>query len=383
VVEIIIATKMRPEGDTGVQTHFRTFLRWLNDQGNTASLLTPYSMPKWMVYPVFAVRMLIDRLSGTASVWWYRHWHTVFLQMALRKKLANGAPCVVYTQCPLSARAAMRVRSSDRQKVVLVVHFNVSQADEWAGKGAISENGHYAKMIRKLEMDTLPRLDGLVYVSDFMRRVLLDRNPAISRVPYAVVPNFVKDPGVPQANRETDGDLVIVGTLEPRKNQGYALDILAAAEAQGVLLNLTVAGDGPDKEKLESQAVKLGIRDRVRFLGFVRNAAELFARHKACLHTARIENLPLTLIEAFSRGIPVFAPAVGGVPEVVSDGVDGRLLPLDTPEAAAKIILEWFADGGSPLVSAGRKARAAFLDRFENDVAASRLRSFLAEVAQS
>jgi glycosyltransferase involved in cell wall biosynthesis len=109
----------------------------------------------------------------------------------------------------------------------------------------------------------------------------------------------------------------------------------------------------------------------------------LFARHKACLHTARIENLPLTLIEAFSRGVPVFAPAVGGVPEVVSDGINGRLLPLDTPEAAAKIIVEWFSNGGTSLEIAGRKARTAFLDRFESDVAASRLRSFLAEVAQS
>ena len=379
MVEILLATIMRAQGETGVQTHVRTLLAWLQTQEQPAGLLTPFDAPRWQVYPVFGLRRVIERLNRSAGVWWYRHWHALFLERMLRARLADGQPRVIYAQCPLSAAAALRARRSLAQKVVLVVHFNVSQADEWAGKGLIASDGAYAGSIRAFEARVLPALDGLVFVSDFMRRELLARMPAIGDVPYVRVPNFVPDPGSP-APAEMQADLLLVGTLEPRKNQAYALDILAAALAQGHTLTLTVAGDGPDRKALQQRAETLGLSEQVRFAGFVRDAARLFARHRACLHTARIENLPLTLIEAMSRGVPVFAPPVGGVPEVFNDGVEGRLIPLDDAPQAARLLLQWL---GQParLAVAGRLARARFLTHFESDVAAARLRDFLQATA--
>lgn len=380
MVERVVATIMRPEGDTGVQTHFRTFIHWLEQRGTSVSLVTPYSAPKALVYPLFAARKVIDPLSKPASVWWYRHWHQRMLEIALRRELARRDACVVYAQCPLSAAAALKVRRSLRQRVVLVVHFNVSQADEWAGKGMLMTSSDYANRIRAFEADTLAKLDGLVFVSDFMRRELMLRMPTIAKVPFVVAPNFVPDPGQPES-QQIEADLLIVGTLEPRKNQAYALEIVAAAARQGRRLTLSVAGDGPDRNALEAQAQALGIAGQVRFLGFVRNAAVLFSRHRACLHTARIENLPLTLIEAFSRGVPVFAPAVGGVPEVLNDGQEGRIIPLDHPDQAAALVLQWFELGEQHLAAAGKEARTTFLRRFESDVAAARLDDFLMLVA--
>lgn len=380
MAEVLVATIMRAEGDTGVQTHFRTFLDWLAARGDRAGLVTPYAAPKWMVYPVFGLRSVVDRLSGTASVWWYRYWHALFLEYALRRRLADGKACVVYAQCPLAAGAALRARRNASQRVVLVVHFNISQADEWAGKGMIAMHGAYARRIRAFEANTLPRLDGLVFVSEFMRRELLARMPEIERVPFSVVPNFVPDPEISSDALSPRGDLLVVGTLEPRKNQAYALEIVAMLARQGHALSLTVAGDGPDKDALRAKADALGIADRVKFLGFVRNAADLFASHRACLHAARIENLPLTLVEAMSRGVPVFAPAVGGIPEVVTDGIEGRVIPLDDAPRAAAMIAEWFENGGGRLRQAGACARATFLERFVSDVAAERLRGFLMSV---
>ncbi len=379
MVEIQLATIMRAQGDTGVQTHVRTLLAWLQTQGQPAGLLTPFDAPRWQVYPVFGLRRVLERLSRSAGVWWYRHWHALFLERVLRARLADGRPRVIYAQCPLSAAAALRARHSTAQKVVLVVHFNVSQADEWAGKGLIADDGAYARSIRAFEARVLPALDGLVFVSEFMRRELRARIPAIDKVPYVLAPNFVPDPGL-SGPAAAQADLLLVGTLEPRKNQAYALDILAAAQAQGHMLTLTLAGDGPDRKALQQRVKALGLSDRVRFAGFVRDAASLFARHRACLHTARIENLPLTLIEAMSRGVPVFAPPVGGVPEVFSDGVEGRLIPLDDAAQAARLLLQWL---GQParLAVAGRLARARFLAHFESDVAAARLRDFLQTIA--
>jgi glycosyltransferase involved in cell wall biosynthesis len=380
--EVIVATVLRPEGETGVQTHFQTYLSLLKASQRRGSLVTPYNAPSWLVYPIFAVRRLIDPVNGTASAKWFRHWHALFLERALRRRLAAQGPCVIYAQCPLSAAAALQARTSPQQKVVLVVHFNVSQADEWAGKKIISSDGSLARAIRTFEAETLPRVDGLVFVSEFMRNILLASIPSIRHVPYAVVPNFLPDPGEREANASIDADLLTVGGLESRKNQRYALEILAEAHAAGQRLTLTIAGGGPDRASLEARARELGIESSVRFPGFVRNAAALFERHRACLHVARMENFPITLVEALSRGIPVFAPAVGGVPEVFSDGVEGRYLPLDEPRRAAALVCEWFGDE-SVLTRAGKAARQRFLSSFQNNVVAPRLTRFMDEVVAS
>ena len=72
---IIIATIMRPEGETGVQTHFQAYMKYLLASACPFELLTSFSASHWQVYPVFAVRKL---LKGEASVWWYRYWHAFF-----------------------------------------------------------------------------------------------------------------------------------------------------------------------------------------------------------------------------------------------------------------------------------------------------------------
>lgn len=371
---LIVATLLRAQGDTGVQTHVAAFAAYARAQGRAVEVVTPFAAPRALVLPVFGLRRVIDPLSGPASVWWYRHWHARFLQQALRRRLADGAPCTVVAQCPLSAAAALQARRSPAQRVMLVVHFNVSQADEWAGKGRIAADGALARRIRALEADTLPRTDGVVFVSDFIRRELVARIPALDGVPHAVVPNFVAPPAVADAG--DDGDLLCIGTLEPRKNQRHALAIVAAARDLGQRLRLTLAGDGPDRAALEAQAQALGIADRVRFAGFVRQAALLFASHRASLHVATLENLPLALVEALAWSRPVFAAPVGGIPELFDDGVEGRAIPLDDPRAAALAIVEWL-NAPERLRAAGAKARQRFDARFSAEAAGRRLLEFL------
>jgi glycosyltransferase involved in cell wall biosynthesis len=378
---VVVATIMRPEGGTGVQTHFRAYQRWLLEQGRDISVVTPFDAPLWKVAPVFGLRKVIHSVSGPASVRWYRRWHAHFLEAGLRGRLADGAPRVIYAQCPLSAGAALRARHSEHQKVVLVVHFNVSQADEWAGKGLIPLDGEQASAIRRFEAEVLRKVDGLVFVSAFMRSAVIERIPAVASLPHRIVPNFLADPGEP-SDSSIDADLLCVGTLEQRKNQILALRIIAAAHATGSRLTLSIAGDGPDRGALEAEAHRLGIADSVRFHGLVRDAAALFDRHRACLHTALIENLPLTLLESMSRATPVFAVPVGGVPEVFADGAEGRYLPADDPRRAAALVTEWLADPAR-MAHAGRAARARFEARFARDVAAGELTAFLDSVAQS
>lgn len=374
MANIIIATILRPEGDTGVQTHFSAYKSYLNANNRHCKLVTPYCAPLWQVYPAFALRTL---LRGETSVWWYRYWHAFFLRQALKRCLQSGDSCVIYAQCPLAAEAALSARVSAKQRVVMVTHFNVSQADEWAGKGLIANDGQLYRSIQRFEADVLPKLDGLVFVSDFMKRELIKRIPALTKVTSIVVPNFLPDPGLPEA-RQPMVDLISIGTLEARKNQRYLLEIVAALREQGNPLTLTIVGDGPDRLMLEAKAKVMKIDDLVRFAGFVSNAAEQIAFHKACIHVATIENLPVTLLEALARGRPVFAAPVGGVPEVLGDGAAGLALPLNDAHAAARIISDAMSNQ-EWLVTAGVAARERFLKDYASDVAAKKLTAFLEE----
>ena len=375
MTHIIIATIMRPSGETGVQTHFNCLCDYLAKQKANYELITPFSYHKFLVYPVFGVRAILHRLSGNLSVWWYRYWHKYFLRLVLQQKLQSGADCVIYAQCPLAADAALRARKSVKQRVVMVTHFNVSQADEWVGKGLIAHDGRFYKAIRDFEAEILPKLDGLVFVSEFMQRELLKRIPSISQVQSVVVPNFLPDPGLP-APQPLVADLINIGTLEARKNQQYLLDIIAALRDQGAALTLTIVGDGPDLPKLQEKAKALQITDLVRFAGFVANAAEQISLHRACIHVASIENLPITLIEAIARGRPVFSAPVGGVGEILGHNSAGLALPLNDAPAAAKLIAAAITDSAW-MTETGATARQRFLDLFANDVSAKNLIRFL------
>src|ERR1700757_231531 len=156
---LVIATILREEGTTGVQTHVQQLRAGLAGSGTAVILLTPFSWARPLTYPVFGARFVLERLSNAASVWWYRHWHEVFLQTALRRELAATGDCVVYAQGPLEARAALRARRGPHQRVVMAVHFKTSQADEWVNTRTfpIKQGGRLYRAIRRAERETITR----------------------------------------------------------------------------------------------------------------------------------------------------------------------------------------------------------------------------------
>ena len=381
--EVLIATLMRPAGDSGLQTHFQQFARYLDDQEVSFGLVTPFDAPKALVYPTFAVRKVLGPLNGSLSVWWYVRWHTAYLQYALWKHLSDGKPRIVYAQNPPSAGAALRVRANSSQRVVMAAHFNTSEAIEWADKGLISTQGLLYRAIQAREFETLRGIDGIVYFSEFMRRTLQKETCGVDAIPYRLIPNFIADPdiGEPVAEQALT-DLVNVGTFEPRKNQSFILDILAAAKDRGHSLTATFIGDGPTRGEIESKARRLGLTDRVRFLGYIPNAAEKMQAHRAYIHAARMENFPFALVEAMARGLPIFAAPVGGVPEVFQDGVEGQYLSLDSPHESAARILKILRNP-SLLAAMSKASRSRFLQCYETKAVAPKLLDFLRGAGES
>jgi glycosyltransferase involved in cell wall biosynthesis len=136
--------------------------------------------------------------------------------------------------------------------------------------------------------------------------------------------------------------LAFAGRLTAQKSLGRALEAVAAADG----VSLLVAGEGPDREALETRARSLGIADRVRFLGPQprERVVELFRAADATILSSSWENFPHTVVEALAVGTPVLAMEAGGVAEVVRDGVNGLLVPAGDTSALAAAVRRFFAD---------------------------------------
>lgn len=339
--EIVITTLMRPVGGSGVQSHVRTLTDYLDASSRSVTVIDPFTSRSLLRSPIFAGRLVVRRLSRSASVWWYRSWHAYFVQRALAKHLRRKPHSIVYAQCPVSADAALRVRTD--QPVVMVVHFNYSsQADEWVAKLDIPKDGRVYRSIRKFEETVLPRLDGVVYVSDFTRTSLQARIKALRQVPSVVIPNPVPESAAPPGRAGVD--LITVGALEPAKNQAYLLEILSAAARAGYRYTLSIVGAGPELSRLKARARALMVADQVRFLGYRSDARELMRQHRLYCHTSRMESFGIVLVEAMAEGLPVVTTPVGGTPEIVRAGSDGVFWPLDDAYAAAAILIDLMED---------------------------------------
>jgi glycosyltransferase involved in cell wall biosynthesis len=125
-----------------------------------------------------------------------------------------------------------------------------------------------------------------------------------------------------------------VGRFQPAKD--YPTMIAAFARlARNSTSRLILVGQGPLRGEVESLLRAEGLEDRVRFLGVRRDVSELMSGADGYVLSSAWEGMPVVLLEAAAVGLPVVATRVGGVAEVVEDGVSGSLVPPGDPAALA------------------------------------------------
>jgi glycosyltransferase involved in cell wall biosynthesis len=373
---LVIASILREEGITGVHTHVRQLRQYLEECGISTTLVTPFSWGRVLTYAVFGFRPLVlERVSGSASVFWYRYWHEVFLRHALRRCLAQIGGCVVYAQGPVEARAALRARRGAHQRVVMVVHFQTSQADEWTHKNQIRRDGRLFRAIRQFEREVIPHVDGLMYVSKSAQNGILSWLPEAAAVPSAIIGNFVAPLPV-EPYEEPLGDLVTTGNLTIAKNHRFLIEVLAEAKRAGQSLTLDVFGEGVCRKDLLRQARSLGLEKQVRLRGFRPDVRQFLPGYRAYVHASYVDAQPLAIIEAMAAGLPVVAGDIGGISEICDDGVEARFWPLDDPAQAAITLIEML-DSEPTRLKAAQAASERFRRQFDAGVVGPQLRSFL------
>jgi Glycosyltransferase len=341
---VVIATILPPEGTTGVQTHVREVYAYLTSVGRDVTIVHPRSPGTTLAPVCHETEEPLEVLSHEAGVMWYRTWHWRFLRRALRRELAAGDDVVIYAQCPLAARAALDVRRGPHQRVVMAVHFDGSQADEWVDKGLIGDGGRVYRRIRSLERLTIPYVDGIVCVSDSALRSMRRYGLCLDASSCQVVPNFTTAPEQGSAPVAPAADLVTLGGLEIHKNHQYLLHVLAATNRMGRRYTLDVIGDGPTRRPLARLTRDLGLEQQVRFLGRIPHGRASLPGHRAYVHTATREVFPFALIEAMAAGLPVVAGRTGGISEMLEHETEGVFWPLDDPDAAAAVLVALLDD---------------------------------------
>ena len=123
-----------------------------------------------------------------------------------------------------------------------------------------------------------------------------------------------------------------------------------------------IAGEGPDRAALEEFSRQLGIAPKVRFLGFVEQMRELYLALDLLLFTTRFEGTCLTVLEALAMGVPVVCSRVDGPAEILADGREAVLVPLEEKERFVQEVCRLLQDR-----DAGRRLAKAGQDKVRRD----------------
>lgn len=136
----------------------------------------------------------------------------------------------------------------------------------------------------------------------------------------------------------------IVGRIVPIKNHGLFLRAAARIARESANCRFVIVGDGPLRAQTEQAARKLGIRDRVRFLGWRFDLPRIYADLNALVVSSDNEGTPVAAIEAMAAGCPVVATRVGGLPDLISHERTGFLVPPGDAHAMAEAVLRVLTD---------------------------------------
>jgi N-acetyl-alpha-D-glucosaminyl L-malate synthase BshA len=214
--------------------------------------------------------------------------------------------------------------------------------------------------------------DGVTAISQYLRDMTLT-DFSISR-PIEAIPNFVNcDVYVPmdEAKRAAGrsawaapGEKVLfhLSNFRPVKRVTDCVQIFARV-AKEIAAHLVLVGDGPDRSQAEMLAATLGIQERVHFLGKQDSVTELLPLADLMLMPSELESFGLAALEAMACRVPAIATRVGGVPELIEDGVTGCLLPVGDVDAMAQAAIRLLRDDAK-LERMRAAARQTAQDRF-------------------
>ena len=224
-------------------------------------------------------------------------------------------PDIVHVHNPTSLHYALLARLVSHAKIVVTVH---------------SDQGTHARVGSALEW----RLTSSVVAVSHAASQTLDF-PGLAARP-AVIHNGIAPPAPSRARDRLRSEFgwsndvvgIIVARIDGRKGHGVLLDSIRRLIDSNAPVRLLIVGDGSQYPAVERRISELGLGpDIVRMLGRRSDIDALLEAADFFVLPSEVEGLPMSLLEALAHGLPVIASNVGGIPEVITDGVHGLLVP--------------------------------------------------------
>lgn len=325
----------------GVATHIKTLEEQCSSHGTKAILsvnkTSGVSRFAWIVSVVLPSKIL-GLLSQNAG--WILHVMLADLMLGIRALVLTliyrpdcvnfhgGGNIVFWWFCSVFSR---------RPSVVLTVHGYLAYESEMNGR--IVRGSRVArKILMLLERASFSAADRVLCVDSRLGRYVTRLTHG--RTKPLTIPNAV---GVSDEETHPESGVIFCPRMLYRKN-GVAYAVLAMRELPG--MTLFVAGDGPARSEIESliasesisNVVILGLLSRTEMVDMYKRAQVVLI--PSCTVSGVQEATSLSALEAMSWGIPVVASDIGGLREIITDGVDGILVPEKSPSAIAQAVLK-------------------------------------------
>jgi N-acetyl-alpha-D-glucosaminyl L-malate synthase BshA len=184
---------------------------------------------------------------------------------------------------------------------------------------------------------SIEQSDGITSISEYLRARTVEEFGVSNEL--RVIQNFVNcDMYQPKPGKPSGSTLIHVSNFRPVKRVLDCIRILAEAR-KGVPAKLLMVGDGPDRGPAERLARELNVDQYVTFLGKQDHVERLLPQADVLLMPSELEGFGLAALEAMACGVPAVATNVGGVPELITHGVDGFLEePGDISAQAARVV---------------------------------------------
>ncbi len=220
---------------------------------------------------------------------------------------------------------------------------------------------------------SMNKSDGITAVSDYLRQETLKNFQITGDI--EVIPNFIdidrfQRRDTPKIKQELcpkcEKVLVHVSNFRPVKNTLHVVEIFHRLCKAGLSLRLLLVGDGPDRMPAEHLARKLGIYDKIKFMGKQEAVEDILAIADLFIIPSGSETFGLAALEAMACEVPVIASNIGGLPELVIDGETGFLCPEGDIEAFAEKARLLVTDN-ELLKKMGKAARKRAVEVFANE----------------
>jgi glycosyltransferase involved in cell wall biosynthesis len=141
--------------------------------------------------------------------------------------------------------------------------------------------------------------------------------------------------------------VTMVGRLMAQKNYPMFVRVAREAKSLNMPLHFVAVGTGNMKNELETLAASLGVQDRVHFIGIRNDIPAILRSSDIFLFTTRYEGFPNAILEAMAAGLPVITTNFAGVDELVQDGANGRIVPIDDVPSTIRALRSYLDDPDS------------------------------------